>query len=74
MVRMLEFKCSIVSGDDMRDALKAFPQLKDNFEQRKSFDEYYFSKMEVEISIDQLEKLQWLFDIEISGNRIILSS
>jgi len=72
MIRKLGFKDGIVSGYNMRDLLKVFPALENKFEQRHNFDEYYFSEVEVEINIKQLDQLSNLFAIKIDWSSIVL--
>jgi len=78
MIRFLSFKRNghldgIISGDVMRDIIEVFPELKDSFKQRKSFDEYYFDSKEVFIDIERLEQLngKW-YDFQISSDNIFI--
>lgn len=78
MIRFLNFKRNghldgIISGDDMRDIIEVFPELKDSFKQRKSFDEYYFDSKEVFIDIERLQQLndKW-YDFQISSDNIFI--
>jgi len=74
MRRELCFKQGIISGDMVRDVLSVWPHLKNSFEQRKSYDEYYYSdKVVVDISIDDLQKLSELYiNININFQEIRL--
>jgi hypothetical protein len=74
MRRELCFKQGIISGDMVRDVLSVWPHLKNSFEQRKSFDEYYYSdKVVVDISVDDLQKLSELYiNININFQEIQL--
>lgn len=74
MKRELYFKQGIISGDMVRDVLSVWPHLENAFEQRKSFDEYYYpDKVVVDISIDDLQKLSELYiDININFQEIQL--
>lgn len=74
MKRELYFKQGIISGDMVRDVLSVWPHLENVFEQRKSFDEYYYpNKVVVDISIDDLQKLSELYiDININFQEIQL--
>jgi hypothetical protein len=47
----------IISGDVMRETIEVFPELKDSFKQRRSFDEYYFTETEVFVDIERIEQL-----------------
>jgi len=70
MKREFNFKWGIVAGD-LRDAvLEIFPELAPQFEQRKQFHEYYFEPIEVEASIEQLDRLSKEFYVQLSWNEI----
>lgn len=47
----------IVEGDKMRDLRDVFPEIENSFLQRKSYDEYYYSETEVELTIEKLHIL-----------------
>lgn len=70
----IRFNQGVIAGYEVRDLLEIFPELENNFEQRKQYDEYYFEKSEVELDIDKLEQLSNKFRFEISGDdlKIIL--
>jgi hypothetical protein len=73
MKRKLELQ-GITSGDTVRDILEVFPEIESSFEQRKQFDEYYFTQVEVELTIDKIESLTKLgFAISINWERILLT-
>ena len=70
MKRKFSFTWGIVAGD-LRDAvLEIIPELAPQFEQRKQFFEYYFEPIEVELSIEQLDRLSKEFRVQISWNEI----
>ena len=70
MKREFRFAWGIVAGD-LRDAvLEIIPELAPQFEQRKQFFEYYFEPIEVELSIEQLDRLSKEFRVQISWNEI----
>lgn len=70
----IRFNQDIIAGYEVRDLLEIFPELENNFEQRKQYDEYYFEKSEVELDIDKLKQLSNKFGFEMSGDdlKIIL--
>lgn len=70
----IRFNQGVIAGYEVRDLLEIFPELENNFERRKQYDEYYFEKSEVELDIDKLEQLSNKFRFEISGDdlKIIL--
>jgi hypothetical protein len=73
MVRKLEHKEGIISGVDVRDILKVFPQIEDKFRQRKTYDEYYFDEVDVDVNIKQLTQLSEMFSVNINWESITLS-
>ena len=73
MKNTLLFENGIVEGRDVRDAQEIFPELKNSFTQRKTYDEYYYKETTVElISIAQLMTLEEYFDILITDGFITL--
>lgn len=73
MVRKLEHKEGIISGVDVRDILKVFPQIEDKFRQRKTYDEYYFDGVDVKVNIKQITQLSEMFSVNINWESITLS-
>ena len=70
MKREFRFAWGIVIGE-IRDAvLEIIPELAPQFEQRKQFFEYYFEPIEVELSIEQLDRLSKEFRVQISWDEI----
>ena len=70
----LGFNDGIISGDIMRDVVEIFPEFESSFQQRKSYDEYYYSPMEVEVSLEQIEKLTEYYAVEISNGHLTIKS
>lgn len=70
----IRFNQGVIAGYEVRDLLEIFPELENNFEQRKQYDEYYFNSEVVELDISKLEQLSNKFRFEISGDdlKIIL--
>lgn len=70
----IRFNQGIIAGYEVRDLLEIFPELENNFKQRKQYDEYYFNSDVVELDIDKLEQLSNKFRFEMSGDdlKIIL--
>jgi hypothetical protein len=73
MKRILKYEHGIISGDDVRDILRIFPEIEDKFRQRKSYDEYYFDSVEVDVDIEQIDQLSEMFSVKISWELIELS-
>ena len=62
----IEINCGIILGDDMRIICELLPELKENFEQRKCYDEYYFNgPVECDLSIERLLRLQFQYQLEV---------
>lgn len=66
----VRFNQGIITGDDVRDLLKVFPELETKFKQRKHYDEYYFDEKVVELNIENLKKLSGLFKFEMYSNNL----
>jgi hypothetical protein len=73
MIRVLEFKKGIIEGELVREVQEVFPETKDSFEQRKTYDEYYYKQTKVYVDIERVEQLnkQWNVAV-ISSNEIII--
>lgn len=79
MVRELSFEqngygTGFVDGDTMRDIIDIFPELGDSFDQRKSYDEYYYTRgKDVTITLDKLKSLNDRYHVVVlKGNKIII--
>lgn len=73
MIRTLEFEDNIIGGEIMRDIVDIFPQLEAQFTQRKSFDEFYFTPTQVELTLATLQGLNELdFVIKLNHNSIVI--
>jgi len=72
MKRIIEFKEGIIIGDIVTDVIAILPQLKSSFTQRKTYFEYYFEPTEVEITLEQLDKLSSEFRIQIDIDTITI--
>lgn len=72
MKRIIEFKDGIIGGNIMIDIVDILPQLKSSFTQRKSYFEYYFEPTELEITLEQLDKLSDEFRIQIDFDTITI--
>lgn len=72
MKRTIKFQDSIIGGEDKLSIIEILPQLKDSFRQRKTYFEYYFSEIEIEITLEQLDKLSNEFTIKINFDEIII--
>lgn len=77
MIRRLEFKDGIIPGDIVRDMLKIFYNdgIDVAFQQRKSFDEYYWDrdKLNVELSLDKIQQLNDMFyEVKIGSKEVLI--
>jgi hypothetical protein len=63
MKRNIRFKDGIIGGFEKEIIVDILPQLKDSFTQRKTYFEYYFEDTEVELTLEQLDKLSEEFRI-----------
>ena len=77
MIRRLEFKDGIIPGDVVRDMIKVFYDdgIDIAFQQRKSFDEYYWDRdhLQVYLSLEQIQQLNDLFyEVKIGNEEILI--
>jgi hypothetical protein len=77
MIRRLEFKDGIITGDVVRDMIKIFYDdgIDIGFTQRKSFDEYYWDrgKLNVELSLDKIQQLNDMFyEVKIGSKEVLI--
>jgi len=70
MKRIIRFKDAVIYGTVKEDVVAILPQLENSFTQRKQFFEYYFKDTEVEITLEQLDKLSSEFRILIGFDDI----
>ena len=70
MKRIIRFKNAVIYGTVKEDVVAILPQLENSFTQRKQFFEYYFKDTEVEITLEQLDKLSSEFRILIGFDDI----
>jgi len=72
MKKVISFNQGVIGGEDMQAVLSVLPQLESSFKQRKEFWEFYFSEVEVELSIEDIEQLSDLFIIKISFEQLVI--
>jgi hypothetical protein len=63
MKRSIRFRDGIIGGFEKEMIVDILPQLKGSFTQRKTYFEYYFEDTEVELTLEQLDKLSGEFRI-----------
>lgn len=69
MKRTLELE-GIIIGELMRDIIKIFPETKDSFRQRKTYDEYYYDETVVEVDLERIERVNDYYLITFSKDYI----
>jgi len=62
----------IIEGEIMRDLIELFPETKDQFKQRKTYDEYYYTPMEVNLTTEVLDRLTTQWSVRISNGEIAI--
>ena len=72
MKRIIQFKDGIIGGVVAQEVLTILPQLESSFTQRKTYFEYYFKATEVELTLEQLDKLSNEFRIKIDFDTITI--
>lgn len=73
MKATLNFDEGIIKGSLLRDIKEIFTEItKASYEQRKTYDEYYFHPTEVEITLERLEKLRKFDIFTFSDNYITI--
>ena len=70
MKREIRFTRGIIFGETRDAVLEILPELAPQFTQRKHFFEYYFEPIQVEVSIEQLDRLSKEFNVTISWDEI----
>ena len=63
MKRTIRISQGIIAGYEADAIIEILPQLKDSFRQRKTYHEYYFDEVEVELTLETLDKLSDKFTI-----------
>jgi hypothetical protein len=69
MKRTLQLE-GIIIGELMRDIIEIFPETKDSFRQRKTYDEYYYDETVVEVDLDRIESVNNYYLITFSKEYI----
>jgi len=74
MKRTLKIERGIIPGDMVRDILEVFPEIDSRFRARKTYDEYYFHSVSIELTIDKVESLsQSGYTVCIGSEDIVVS-
>jgi hypothetical protein len=72
MKRNIRFSDGVIGGVEKEMIVDILPQLEGSFRQRKTYFEYYFDDTEVEITLEQLDKLSDEFRIKIDFEDITI--
>jgi hypothetical protein len=72
MKRNIRFSDGVIGGVEKEMIVEILPQLEGSFRQRKTYFEYYFDDTEVEITLEQLDKLSDEFRIKIDFEDITI--
>lgn len=72
MKRNIRFSDGVIGGVEKEIIVEILPQLEGSFRQRKTYFEYYFDDTEVEITLEQLDKLSDEFRIKIDFEDITI--
>lgn len=70
MKRTIELSNGVVSSDEKEYIVEIIPDLKKQFRQRKNYFEYYYDSLEVDLTLEQIEKLSNEFTIEIGFSHL----
>lgn len=72
MKRIITFDSGIIYGADMLVVIDILPQLKDCFTQRKTYFEYYFKPIEVDLTLDNINELSDKFYIVLNYYELMI--
>jgi hypothetical protein len=73
MKRIIELNQGIIRGEEMQSIVEIIPQLELSFDQRKQYFEYYFKETEVELTLDQIDRLSSEFSIKIGFESLTIN-
>jgi len=72
MKRRIVFNQGIIGGEEAYTLIDILPQLEKSFTQRKHFHEYYFTPIEVELSLEDIDKLSKEFTIYLNYEELVI--
>ena len=70
MKRTVVINTGVIGGYEKELIENILPQLSNSFRQRKEFWEYYFTETEIEITLEDLDKLSSEFSVELSFDEL----
>lgn len=66
MKKIIKFNHGIIEGYCKELIIKILPELENSFKQRKQYFEYYFTEVELELTLENINQLSQEFNIQIS--------
>lgn len=73
MKRVIGFNQGIIGGDDAYRIIDILPQLGISFRQRKTYFEYYFDNTEVDLSLEDIDKISNAFTVKLDYEELIVN-
>lgn len=73
MKRIIRFNQGIIGGEDKDTLVDILPQLENSFRQRKQYYEYYFEQTEVELSLENVDKISSEFVVILNYEELIIT-
>lgn len=73
MKRIIRFNQGIIGGNEADILINVLPQTEYSFKQRKQFYEYYFTPVEVELSLEDIDKISNEFIIVLNYEELIIN-
>jgi hypothetical protein len=72
MKRTIMFSTAIVSGYDKQVVVDIIPKIEDHFQQRKTYNEYYFRDTIIDLDLETLDLLSNEYKITLSYEDLII--
>lgn len=72
MKRLIRFNQGVIGGYDKEKLVEILPQLESSFRQRKQYFEYYFDDTEVELSLEEVDKISIDFTVGLNYEELII--
>jgi hypothetical protein len=73
MKRKITFDVAVIDGEIVREICEIIPELEYNFTKRKSYWEYYYKEMTVDLTLEQIESISDKYSVEIDGVCLIIN-
>ena len=72
MVKLININQGVIGGVEKELIENILPQLVGSFKQRKEFFEYYFNEKEVELSLEDIDRLSSEFEIKLTYDELVI--